>query len=299
MRQISAAGIRSDLLNDLRPLFETVPMLKMFAGIAQLALIIDANILIGDLLWMTKKRATAGARTELFELLKAGTIQAFAPTFLVDEMAVNLSREAKRKKVSLDALNSAWMEYREFISFVDVGGPDAEFLDPKDAPYIKLQQQIGALIYSRDADIKKMNGMIVSAAVVASLRIYSRQVVVEYALKMGGTGCICISFGLIKLMSKFVHAIFGGVRRMPKKFWILALALLLGVLIYPPSRRYLINGINSFSGKAKIIGIEMLDQFAQLFTEHETAKTKASAALSVVQKEIDQHPDCVSLLQRS
>ncbi|MBA5685929.1 PIN domain-containing protein [Rugamonas apoptosis] len=179
MPQISASGIRSDVLNDLRPLFETVPMLKMFAGIAQLSLIIDANILMGDLLWMTKKRATAGARTELFELLKAGTIQAFAPTFLIDEMAVNLTREAKRKKISLDALNGVWMEYREFISFVDVGGPDAAFLDPKDAPYIKLQQKIGALIYSRDEHIKMMNGIVVSAAIVASLRIYSRHVVVE------------------------------------------------------------------------------------------------------------------------
>jgi hypothetical protein len=191
------------------------------------------------------------------------------------------------------------MEYREFISFVDVGGPDAAFLDPKDAPYIKLQQQIGALIYSRDEHIKKMNGVVVSAAVVASLRIYSRQVVVEYALKMGGTGCICISFGLIKLMSKFVHAILGGARRIPKKFWILALTLLLGVLIYPPSRRYLINSINSFSGRTKVIGTEMLDQFAHLLGEHETAKAKASAALSTVHKEIDQYPDYVTLLQRS
>lgn len=298
MPPISASGIRSDVLNDLRPLFETVPILKMFEGIAQLSLIIDANILMGDLLWMTKKRETPGARTELFELLQAGTVRAFAPTFLAEEMAINLPREAKRKKVSLETLNGVWIEYKELISFVDVGGPDEDYHDPKDAPYIKLQRQVGALIYSRDQDIPKMKGSVVSAVVIASLRIYSRQVVVEYSIKAGGTGCLYISFELLKLMTKFVRALFGGAKRMPKKIWLIAMAILLGVLIYPPSRKYLVNSINSLGERVKSIGSEMLEQFIHLANEHEAAKAQASSALTVAQSEIALYPDTLGIQQR-
>jgi len=287
MPKISATGVRSDMLGDVRQLFESVPMLKMFEAIAQVALIIDGNILIGDILWMSKKKKQQHARTELFELLKAGTIRAFAPTFLLEEMDINIPREARRKGLDIDSLSQIWLEYKVFISFIDVGGADTNYRDPKDAPYIKLQKEIGALIYSRDKHIRQMNGLVVDAAVVASLRIYSRQVVIEYVLKAGGTGCLCVSYGLLKLMSKFIHAMFVEAKRIPKKFLMTAFVILLGMLLYPPSRRYLINSINSLGGRAKSLGVELLKQFGDLVIEHEIAKTNASAALVSANNGID------------
>lgn len=67
-----------------------------------------------------------------------------------------------------------------------MGGPDPAFLDPKDAPYIKLQKKSGHLIYSRDTDILRMGGMTAPPILFANLRMYSRQVVIEYALKPEG-----------------------------------------------------------------------------------------------------------------
>jgi len=61
----------------------------------------------------------------------------------------------------------------------------------------------------------------------------------------------------------------------------------LGILLHPPSRRYLINSINSFGGQAKGLGVELLKQFGDLVVEHEIAKTNASAALVSANDGID------------
>lgn len=93
----SASTLRSDSLAALRPLVGPGGLLKMFEGIFQTTLILDANIVLGEIRWLTLKRKNKDARSELRELMEARTILAIAPSFLKEEMELNLRKMAIHK----------------------------------------------------------------------------------------------------------------------------------------------------------------------------------------------------------
>ncbi|WP_211462886.1 PIN domain-containing protein [Collimonas silvisoli] len=210
--------IKSDSLSAIRPLFETNGLLRMLGQIFKMAVVIDANFIIRDILWLARKRKKPESRTELFEVLVAGTITAYAPTFLVQEMSVNLPRLAREHNVSLDELELHWQTYRAHIHFVDAGGVDDAYEDPKDAPYLKLQAKLGILILSKDSDIPRMGGKVADAVLVTRLRTYSRHVAVEYTLKTGIAGSLMISFGTLVVIKKFFMAAVVEAKRLPRWF---------------------------------------------------------------------------------
>lgn len=118
---LSAVAIRSDSLATLRPIIASNALFKAFEGIFQMSLIVDANILLGDIRWMAFKRTDPTARSDLRELLDAKTVLAIAPTYLEHEMQVILRRLADEKGVAFEMLESYWAEYRPHITFIDMG----------------------------------------------------------------------------------------------------------------------------------------------------------------------------------
>jgi len=223
----------------------------------------------------TKKRTKPGARSELKELLDAETVLAIAPTFLREEITYHIQKFAVERSIPLDALTAEWEAYKARIRFVDVGGPDPAFLDPKDAPYIKLQRESGHLIYSRDTDILRMGGMTAPPILFANLRLYSRQVVIEYTLKTGGQGTLVVTFALAVAVTKFTRSLVG---RISKEFLWLATLVIVCALIYGPTRRFLKNLIAGLPEKAQKLGVWLSTEFAQLTDEHEKAKRAAGSS---------------------
>jgi len=284
MATLSATSIHSENLASLRSLVDQSPLFKHFQGVFQITVIIDANIILRDLLWLTKKRTKPGARSELKELLDAETVLAVAPTFLQEEIAYHIQKFAAERSIPLDVLIAEWEAYKALIRFVDVGGPDPAFLDPKDAPYIKLQRESGHLIYSRDTDILRMGGMTAPPILFANLRLYSRQVVIEYTLKAGGKGTLVVSFTLAAAVTKLTRALVGSVSR--RFLWIAAL-LIVCALIYGPTRELLKNFLVGLSGKAQKLGGWLSAEFAALADEHERAKQAAGSALAAAKESID------------
>jgi len=287
MARLSATSIQSENLASLRSLVDQSPLFKHFQGVFQITVIIDANIVLRDLLWLTKKRINPGARSELKELLDAETVLAVAPTFLQEEIAYHIQKFAGERSIPLALLIAEWEAYKAQIRFVDVGGPDPSFLDPKDAPYIKLQRESGHLIYSRDTDILRMGGIAAPPVLFASLRLYSRQVVIEYALKAGGQGTLVVSFALAAAVIKFTRALIGKVSK--HFLWITAL-IIVCALIYSPTREFLKNFAVGLPKKAQNLGGRLSAEFAALADEHERAKQAARSALAAAKKSID-NPD--------
>lgn len=280
----SASNLRSDSLSTLRPLTGPDGILQMFDGIFQVTLIVDANIILGEIRWLTVKRKRPNARSDLKELLDAKTVLAIAPTFLKKEMDINLSKMATENKVDIAVFEAHWNLLQSLIFFIDVGGPDSTFKDPKDAPYIKLQRLSGHLIYSRDNDILNMGGKIATSKMVASLRTYSRNAVIEYTLKAGGVGTFSLSFSLIVAIFKFSRNAIPRAKRIPRKIWLTAAILIAAALIYKPSRIYLKNLLELLSSRANILGKELITQFELSFQEHEDAKRNANEALRCAQE---------------
>jgi predicted nucleic acid-binding protein len=282
----AASTVQSDSLSTLRPMFERNNLLKSLGNIFQMVLIIDANIIIRDILWMTRKRTNPAARPEFMELLIAQTVVAIAPTFLIEEMRVNLADLSAKRNISLQALEMHWSSYMKLITFVEMGGPDALYEDPKDAPYLKLQNQSHHLILSKDSDISRMGGRVASTMLVSRLRIYSRHVAIEYTLKAGGAGSIVLSFGLAKSVMLFSRSIFAQAAKLPRWIWAAIVLVVVCACLHAPTRKMLLLAIQNLPQRAKALGNIVLEQVANLTIEHGAAMAVAQDALSLIKFEI-------------
>src|SRR5690606_7745893 len=126
-----------------------------FQNLFQMNIILDTNVIISDILWLATKRKNPDARPSLLETIVSGTLKAYAPDFLLVELDKHLPRLSVERGIPLETLNKHWEEYRPYIELVAVEEPTEEEIaqaqDPKDLPYIKLQQKIGAKIYTKDS----------------------------------------------------------------------------------------------------------------------------------------------------
>lgn len=266
-------------------MFDRGGLFRTLGSIFQIVLIVDANIIIRDILWLTTKRKNLAARSEFFELLTAQTVIGIAPTFLLEEMKVNLPELSQKRGIPLLLLEEHWASYMHLLTFFDAGGPDPEYEDPKDAPYLKLQKQSNHLILSKDSDISRMGGRVASATLVSRLCVYSRYAAVEYTLKAGGSGSIILSFGLIKGVIAFCRAIVAHTTKLPR--WAVVV-ILLGVLcasLHRPTREMFRRLLQNVSLRAQSIGSIILEHLSRLTLEHTDAKSIANGALATIDSE--------------
>lgn len=282
--------IRSDNLVSLRGLFggdnAYFSAFSAIAKIFQIDLILDANIIIEEVRWLAVKRKNPDAGTRLLEVLKCETVKAFAPEFLIVEVEKHLPKIAKDDSVSLDLLTEHWEEYRSYITFVTVDVATEEEIalaqDPKDLPYIQLQNKIGAGIYSKDSDIEAMNGRVIGLHVIASLRKYSRNAAVEYQLKCMGLMSMTVTAHVFMGAVELIKALTVKTKTLPS--WVLWFGALLVVvaLIHPTSRAMTENWIKSLPDKIETFGVTLLEAIIPLIEEHNIAKEGAQNALSDV-----------------
>ncbi|MFZ3003416.1 MAG: hypothetical protein WA071_24080 [Undibacterium umbellatum] len=286
MNEFPATQIPTDSLSMLRDLVRPDSIFQMFQPIFQLSLIIDANIMIGDILWLVCKRKNPEARSTLMEVLSAKTVLAIAPTFLKEEMQVNLPKIAREKNISIDQMQAHWEEYQAHITFIDAGGPDDSFEDPKDAPYMKLQRQSGHLIFSKDSDISRMGGNVATKELVVNLRMYSRHASIEYTLKIGSAGSLHIAFSVFAALYRLARNIISGSKDIPKWILVFAIVSLICVMLHTATRESLLRIVRSLPEKSRVLGMRAFNMLNLLLIEHEKEKSNANVALQKAIEEI-------------
>lgn len=109
--------IKSDDLSNLRVFFEANPGLEILTELFQLSVILDANVIIAELIWLTKTRDNPKARTALQEVIAADSLVAVAPVWLEDEIQENIPEVSEELGIPEDQLLEAWEKYRELIEF--------------------------------------------------------------------------------------------------------------------------------------------------------------------------------------
>lgn len=266
----------------------------LFQNIFEMNIILDTNVIISDILWLATKRKNHGARPCLLQMLACGTLKAYSPKFLLEELDKHLPRLAIEREISLEVLNKCWDEYRPFIELVDVEAPTAEEIaqaqDPKDLPYIKLQQKIGAKIYSNDSDIAAMKGDVVSKSIIISLQQYSYHATVEYSIKWMGASSVIITQTAIEGISKLIGSLCMQAKKMPP--WALSAGALLIIMaaIHPKSRSALLSWIRKFPSQQFTEGfVTLLELSITLAQKHYDAQEKARKILEDNSLEIISH----------
>lgn len=176
--------------------------------------------------------------------MAAGTVVAYAPPWLQDEVEKNLPLMAARDGLSLEALRDVWNRYRSAIWFYEPSAMDgSDAADPKDVPYRELARELGGLVvYTKDRHLAAMGAQIIGVRELVLLRDFARVASPALSLKVGGTIALMVAGAPV------VAAIRAGARvvaRLPVPVQIgLALAALWAVL-HPKGRAFLAQAASS------------------------------------------------------
>lgn len=209
--------IRSEILGNLRKL----EGLKGVLGpLAQFVVVVDANVILKDLIWLVGKRRNPEAMTALMECVKAGTIVAYVTRSVLAEVDEHITTIAAARNLSEEALRAEWKSYRKLVK---VKTPRKALVaryqngqDPDDAPTIALQKMLRADgILSKDSDLVAMGGLVIELDFTNQAREYSRKTAVAATIRVSGGMVLIVSWGVIAVALKSMTAIAESFRRLP------------------------------------------------------------------------------------
>lgn len=227
-------NVRSHTLVQLRQSIEYLRRMNIELGlVAQFDLIIDTNIVIKELLWLTRSRRNPNAKSELVEAAEADTIKLFAPPALFEEVPEKIPVVAADLAVDADTMFEHWMEFKKYVQLAI---PDQALIDelqsgvdPDDAPFVALEKTIDAIgILSRDPHITKMGGNTVPLKCIFYLRDYSRHAAIEMSIKVAGTSLLIAGITSIGAACRAIRSLAAAYSRLPD--WV-KLTLVIGGLL--------------------------------------------------------------------
>ena len=233
----------------------------------QINLIVDANIIIKELIWLAQKRKKENALTRFLEILQTKTLTASAPIYLDDEIKENIPLISEKENIPEDRMYKVWDEYKKYINFVK--HQESKKLnilckrDPKDIPYISLHFQYDYPIYTEDKDISGMGATVINAEFISNFRDYTRHANVEYTIKIVGMGSVVIT-------SEIIKSFFLLISKIPKKILGFIAVVIILLLINKPSRKYILSMLEQAKENApKIISsfIKTIEPIAQTYRE--------------------------------
>lgn len=242
-------SVRSDKLPALRATIRDWKNLKHLAGAnVTFSLVVDSNIILGDLIWLASKSKKEDARTQLMEAVDAKTIRIFAPAVLVREVEEKIPLIADKKNISVQALLFHWRSYIEKIEIVEPDGALLDALkngvDPDDAPFVALAQSISASgVLSKDKHISMMGGNTISIDCIAHLRSYSRSTALELNIKVNGLLFVAHGTSAVRALLNGTKQIVDCIRNAPDwvKFSLVAGGLI--VALHPKTRQHVYQAV--------------------------------------------------------
>ena len=209
--------IRSEMLGVLR----NIDGAKQWIGpLAKFDIVVDANIIIGDLIWLVSKRKKPDAVTELMECIQAGTIVAYIARSVLTEVDEHISTIAAAKNLSEAALRQEWKTYRKLVK---IRTPRKVLVDrykkgrdPDDAPTIALEKMVRADgILSKDADIPAMGGLVIEMEFTKRAREYSRKTAVAATIRLSSGTAIIVSWAVLEITWKSIQRTTAWFTRLP------------------------------------------------------------------------------------
>lgn len=285
--------VPSDRLKELRELVKTWKNISpLISGAVQFRIVVDTNIVLGDIRWLAYRRRNESARTSLIETIEAGTIYAYVPPALFAEVEEKIDLIAREENLDKAHLLSVWSEYQKNLRVTE---PDSNVVqsysdgvDPDDAVFIALAEVIGALgVVSKDRDIAMMGGKQISLDFVFSLRDYSRATAIELNIKCMGLTLTVASLAVIRGVFEAVKALIVGITKAPD--WVKA-ALILGAVfcaVHPGARQRISMWYTRALSGIKEATPTLVSHIADAAAHAQQQKVLAQSHLDKALKELD------------
>lgn len=226
-------------IGPLREILKKFSVLKSsIEDFVQFRVIVDANYVVQTLIYQV--RYPDRGPTAIEELVKATVMDVFAPRWLDIEMKSAIRQAAIKSQLSETALWARWIAFRQLLKWDDTLGkpvPTVDCCDPKDLPYVMLQQKISADgILSKDAHIRSLGGHPLTLDFVLTARSYARAAVASVSIRVFGTLLPTVSILAVAEMLKGAGR---AVSRISKPMQILLLAAAAVALLHPTSRAWI------------------------------------------------------------
>lgn len=178
-----------------------VPLLERVLGgrLVTVALVVDANHVYSEI----SHACRTDARSHLVESVEAGIVKAYAPAFLLTEVAKHLKDWARKMRRTVDEVAAAWAKISPAIEYLTVPEATPEEIaaaqDPKDLPYVRAYEMLNAdALLSADTDLPAMGvDRIAGLKELKEIRLYVRARAEEVALKFVGFGTIALHLGAV------------------------------------------------------------------------------------------------------
>ena len=284
--------VPSDRLKELREIVKAWKGASQYIGGAiQFRIVVDTNVVLGDIRWLAYKRKNATARTALIETIDAGTLDVYVPPSLHDEVEEHILRISIEEGLDHSRLTAVWGEYQKKLKILD---PDkkvvqtySDGVDPDDAVFIALAEVIGAVgVLSNDRHIAMMGGKKISVDCVLSMRDYSRATAVELHIKCAGVTLCLASVAAIKGLFHGIRGILVGISKAPD--W-LKIALVVGAafcVLHPGARQRIAAGFRRALSGVKEATPVLLSHIAEAAMLAQKQSELAKSHLDEAMKEL-------------
>ncbi len=244
-------AVRSERLKQLREIVDSWESLRSVLGVAaRFTLVVDSNVVLGDILWLVAERRDSSAKTQLMETIEAGTLDVYVPPKLLDEVEEKISLIAEEKGLDQGSMYAEWQTYQKVLKITEPDDENVELLrkgvDPDDADFIALASEVMAAgIFSKDKHIEMMGGNMISIQCVAALRDYSRATAVEMHIKVNGIILAIASISALRGLAHGCKVLFNRISIAPGWVKVALLVSLTYVALNPKARETVGNLLNS------------------------------------------------------
>lgn len=250
----SKPRIPSDALVGIYALIDTWPELAEALGQPKrLVIVVDSNVILTDLIWMEKNRRKPTARTRLVELLASGTVIAFAPKELDEEVMEHLPRRAGEVGIAPEVLVLRWEQIRQHIHRAPgvSGSRPITVPDDDDVPFYQLTLAVGARgIYTQDSHHREMGTPIIETEALEILLRYSRDTAIECTIRLGASILLVAALSVVLAALEALAVAVRFLADNPEIAAVIALGILL-LLSNPRSRARISTLIQSVMSVAR------------------------------------------------
>jgi predicted nucleic acid-binding protein len=238
--------VPSDNLKSLYDLCDMHPVLVDILGmLPRIRLVIDTNIVLQELLFVTKGRRLSSARSALREVLDCGIVVTIAPIKLQEEVNRHLPRLAEAEHIPVEKLRFAWLEFQARIEFRQTeqfARLERTVVDPDDVPFVTLylNSNVDAVL-THDKDISRMGAETLDLTDVTRVRDYARAKSPEVTLRVGGILVTGVAIGGLVALLKLIAAVLRGFSKLSPEIQMLLIAGTVFAALHPATRKTLVQ----------------------------------------------------------
>ncbi len=233
--------LHSDLLPYLAGLIEAFPDARtLFPEILRLRVVIDANIVQGELRWRLKSRRKPGARSALHEVLACGVLIGYAPHFLDGEIREHARRIATETNAAIADVYREWKDFRRYLCFYtaqEKSKTDVSSMDPDDIAYIDTLDEIAArAIYTHDRDYLRTRTPVILVSIDTTLQQYARASAVRIGIAIGSSFSVVFGLRALLALGRLLASLLRAVKRLSPAAQVLIVGAITALLAHPKSR---------------------------------------------------------------